>query len=74
MTEQAPAAKEQAPAANERWNAYFYEPGGQVLRNKLDVRNPVELRFAEQIVDGAGARPAAHAVHRTAEVDAARES
>jgi cell filamentation protein len=38
---------EQAAAANERWDAYFYEPGGSVLRNKLDARSPVELAFVE---------------------------
>ncbi|MGW5190467.1 Fic/DOC family protein [Kribbella sp. NPDC004138] len=33
-------------AEKERWNAYLWEPGS-CLRNKLDIKNPIELRFTE---------------------------
>ena len=33
--------------AKQRWDAYFWEPGGDVLRNKLDLHNSFDLRIAE---------------------------
>jgi cell filamentation protein len=37
---------EEASPEKQRWNAYFWEPGG-CLRNKLDIKNPFELPVAE---------------------------
>ena len=37
---------EEVSPEKQRWNAYFWEPGG-CLRNKLDIKNPIELHFAE---------------------------
>ena len=36
-----------APDASQEWDACFWEPGGKVLRNKLDLHNFLELRLAE---------------------------
>ena len=38
---------EPVPAWKARWNELLYEPDGDVLRNKLDLRDLQDLRTAE---------------------------
>ena len=47
MTEEvSPEEAAEAAARKQRWDAYFWEPGS-CLKNKLDIKNPIELHFAE---------------------------
>jgi cell filamentation protein len=44
--EVSPEEAAEAAARKQRWDAYLWEPGS-CLKNKLDIKNPIELHFAE---------------------------